>query len=343
MVGGVLGERKWSKPKEKQIVSREILKEENAVVDVVDMVSPSVVTISKSVFFRIGMSEASLKDQDIGSGFIIDANEGLVATNKHVVNDLQAEYKVITADNAELAVKKIYRDPVNDLAIIQVEFNGGNVKAVTMGDSGSLRVGQMVVAIGTAMGEFRSTVTTGVISGLGRGIKAGSLFEGAMEQLDNVIQTDAAINPGNSGGPLLNYSGEVIGVNVAVSQSGQNIGFAIPINVIKEAIDNFNNTGKFSRPYLGVRYQQLDKETAVLNSVPEGAYIVEVVKGSPAVTGGMKEKDIVVKIDGVGLSEERQLAEIISQKKVGDTINLEVYRGTETINLTVELKELGEP
>ena len=296
----------------------EVVKEENLVVEVVDRVSASVVTISAKGFW--------LKEQDIGSGFIIDATEGLIVTNKHVVNDLQAEYKIITTDNTELKAEKIYRDPVTDLAIIQVNLDG-NFQAVTLGDSDGLKVGQMVIAIGTALGEFRSTVTTGVISGLDRGISAG---------LTNVIQTDAAINPGNSGGPLLNYRGEVIGVNVAVSQSGQNIGFAIPINVIADSIDNFSNTGKFNRPYLGVRYQILDKKTAILNSVPQGAYVVEVVKGSPAEKAGIKENDIII-------IDEQGLTELISKKQVGDQVSLEIYRAGETINLTVTLAELGEP
>ena len=317
LVGGVLGERMRSKPKEKEVIQRGV-GEENAVVEVVDKVSASVVTISAKGFW--------LKEQDIGSGFIIDAAEGLIVTNKHVVSDLQAVYKIITTDNTELKAEKIYRDPVTDLAIIQVNLDG-NFKAVSLGDSDRLKVGQMVIAIGTAMGEFRSTVTTGVISGLERGISAG---------LTNVIQTDAAINPGNSGGPLLNYRGEVIGVNVAVNQAGQNIGFAIPINVISEAIDNFSNTGKFNRPYLGVRYQVLDKKTAILNSVPQGAYVVEVVKDSPADKAGIKENDIII-------IDEQGLTDLISKKQVGDMIDLEIYRAGETINLTVTLAELAEP
>lgn len=318
LVGGVLGERKWSKPRENQVVSREIIKEENAVVDVVDKVSPSVVTISAKGYF--------LKEQDIGSGFIIDSAEGLIVTNKHVVNDLQAEYKIITVDNTEFKAEKIYRDPVTDLAIIKVSL-GSDFKAATLGDSDKLKVGQMVVAIGTAMGEFRSTVTTGVISGLGRGISEG---------LTNAIQTDAAINPGNSGGPLLNYQGEVIGVNVAVSQVGQNIGFAIPINIIKAAIDNFSQTGKFSRPYLGVKYQVLDQKTAILNAVPQGAYVVEVVADSPAEKAGIKENDIIV-------IDEQGLTDLMSKSKAGDEVNLEIYRAGETINFEVVLQELGEP
>jgi S1-C subfamily serine protease len=231
---------------------------------------------------------------------------------------------------------------VNDLAILKVSPPAGGLKAVVLGDSNNLKVGQVVIAIGTALGEFRSTVTTGVISGLGRGIDAGSPFGGMLERLDNVIQTDAAINPGNSGGPLLNSLGQVVGVNVAMSNAGENIGFAIPINVIKESIDNFNATGKFSRPFLGVRYQMLDQRTAILNSVPQGAYVVEVIEGSPAEKAGVKENEIVVKIDGEQLDENNSLAEVIGKKKVGDEVSLEIYRDEETVKVKAKLEEAGE-
>ncbi len=337
-----------------QEIRREVLREESAVINVVEAVTPSVVTVGikktqktidpQSFFFDPfgGWFEQQI-EQDIGSGFIISKDEGLVVTNKHVVGDLEAEYRIITADNVELKAEKIYRDPVNDLAIIKVTpAAGANFKPVKMGDSSKLKVGQTVIAIGTALGEFRSTVTTGVISGLGRGINAGSLWQGASERLDNVIQTDAAINPGNSGGPLLNSSGEVIGVNVAISQAGQNIGFAIPINVISEAIDNFNRTGKFSRPYLGVKYQMLDKKTAILNNVVQGAYIIEVVKGSPAETGGIKDGDIVTQIDEIKLDEKNGLAEVVAKKKVGAEISLKIFRDGKEETIKVKLQEVGE-
>ena len=161
---------------------------------------------------------------------------------------------------------------------------------------------------------------------MGRGINAGSPFAGDVERLDNVIQTDAAINPGNSGGPLLNSSGQVIGVNTAVSASGQNIGFAIPINVVKEAVDNFNRTGQFNRPYLGVRYRILDQRTALMNEVP--------------VKGGIEEGDIITRLGGEKVNgSEESLASIIAKHKVGDKVEVEVYREGETRKLTVTLEE----
>ena len=187
------------------------------------------------------------------------------------------------------------------------------------------------------MGEFRHTVTTGVISGLGRGIEAGNGYGGYVERLDNVIQTDAAINPGNSGGPLLNSIGQVIGVNVAVSQGAQNIGFSIPIDVIKETLQIFNETGQFNRAQLGVRYKMITEETALLNGVPAGAYIVELVEGSAADNAGIVPGDILVKVDKQKVAEvEGGLAEILLKRKVGDVAIVEVYRDGKLIEKTVQ-------
>jgi S1-C subfamily serine protease len=162
---------------------------------------------------------------------------------------------------------------------------------------------------------------------MGRGITAGSPFEGYVERLDNVIQTDAAINPGNSGGPLLNSSGQVIGINTAVSSEGQNIGFALPINIVKESLDQFGKSGKFERPYLGVRYKMITRDLALLNEVPEGAYVQEVITDSPADKGGIVDGDIIVKIDNQKLTDNDQgLAKIIASKKVGDKVSIEIWR-----------------
>lgn len=188
--------------------------------------------------FRRVPRGSSQSEQNIGSGFIVKAN-GIIVTNKHVVSDENASYSIITNDNKEYSVKQIYRDPSNDLAILQIDVS--NLKPLKLGKSSNLKLGQTVIAIGTPLGEFTNTVTTGVISGLGRGITAGSVYEGYVEKLDDVIQTDAAINPGNSGGPLLNSSGEVIGINTAVAQQGQNIGFAIPVDVINNLLAKNNS------------------------------------------------------------------------------------------------------
>jgi len=328
-----------------------VVSEENVIIDAVDNVSPSVVTIgiqqtrtSPDVYsfnpfdpfspFQRQQGSSQQIEQDIGSGFII-SSDGLIVTNKHVVSVTDATYRVITKDDKTYDVVKIYRDPDNDLAIIKINATG--LTPVEMGDSSKIKVGQMAIAIGTALGEFRNTVTVGVISGVGRGITAGSPFEGSAEKLTNVIQTDAAINPGNSGGPLLNSAGQVIGVNTAVSSQGQNIGFALPINVVKDAVNNFNATGQFNRAYLGVEFRMISRQMAILNDVPEGAYLANVVAGSPADKAGLKTDDIIMKLNGEKLTETNDLAHAISGKKVGDQITLDIWRDGDQFTKTVTL------
>lgn len=328
-------------------IEQKVLKEESVIVEVVEKTAPSVVTVSVSRTERIpffsfdpfGLFDFRTKErkieQDIGTGFVIKG--GLVVTNKHVVADSSAKYKVIDKDNHIYPVEAIYRDPANDLAILKTNVN---LPSLELGDSDQLKVGQLVIAIGTALGEFRHTVTTGVISGLGRGIIAGSVFAGYVERLDNVIQTDAAINPGNSGGPLLNSAGQVIGVNVAVAGGAENIGFAIPINVVKESLKIFKETGEFRRPFLGVEYQMISKKAAILNEVPQGAYVRRVVPDSAADRAGLQEGDIIVEIDGQRLGEGQvELAKIINRKKVGDKIKIKYWREGETKTIKVELGE----
>lgn len=330
-----------------------LLTEENAVISVVEKVGPSVVTIGvrqkpieeRNRTFELFFPEEDLleekpEEQYIGSGFVVQ-KDGLVVTNKHVVSERGLEYLVIDDKGNTYEVESIYRDPVNDIAILQTSSAPEKgFKQIELGDSANLKVGQFVIAIGTALGEFPSTVTTGVVSGLGRGITAGSPFQGFVEELDNVIQTDAAINPGNSGGPLLNSSGQVIAVNTAVSGQGENIGFAIPINIVKDSIENFNNTGRFSRPYLGVSYTIISERSALLNEVPRGAFVQDVITGSAADEAGIKTGDIITEIDGEKISDESEsLAILISEKKVSDTIKVTVFRDGQTLTLNATLKE----
>ncbi|MCS7093337.1 MAG: trypsin-like peptidase domain-containing protein [Patescibacteria group bacterium] len=333
-----------------------IVNEESVIVDVVEKALPSVVTIGVnkvvsrgdlfefdpfdffSPFRRIPGRRERI-ETNIGSGFIV-SSDGLVITNKHVVADTSATYQVLTSDNKKYRVERVYRDPLNDLAILKI--NGSGFKPLELGNSNNLKLGQLVIAIGTPLGEFPNTVTTGIISGLGRGITAGSPFEGYVERLDNVIQTDAAINPGNSGGPLLNSKGQVIGINTAISSQGQNIGFAIPVNIVKELLERFKREGmNFSRPFLGVRYQMIDRETALINEVAEGAYIVEIIPGSPAEKGGLQEDDIIVEIDGKRLrtDDNQGLARIIAEKRVGQKISVKVWRNGEIKTFEITLEE----
>ena len=316
--------------KDKIITKTQIVDEESVVIKVVEKATPSVVTIS--------MSKADGGEQDVGSGFII-SSDGLVVTNKHVVADMTVNYKVVIGKDLVVEVKNIYRDPLNDLAILRVEKT--DLNAVELGDSDKLKVGQSVIAIGTALGEFRSTVTTGVVSGLGRGIVAGSAEN--TEKLDNVIQTDAAINPGNSGGPLFNSGGQVIGVNVAVSASGQNIGFALPINLAKESVDYFRTTGEFDRPYLGVGYKMVTQDEALKNKVVAGAWVQSISDNGPARKAGIKIGDIITEIDSEKLvdSDSGDLVKAINKKKIGDIIQVKIYRdkSEQIINVTLEKKE----
>src|SRR5579885_1369803 len=338
-----------------------VVTEESITISIVKQAGPSVVTVSGTSsqassgspfdfgfppFFDFGPSspgELQQPDQNspqsIGSGFII-SSDGMIVTNKHVVDDTSMTYQVVTSDGKKYSVKNIYRDPLNDVALIKIDPNqnpGKKLVPLTLGDSSHLQVGQYVIAIGTALGDLQNTVTTGVISGLGRGITAGSPYEGSVEQLSNVIQTDAAINPGNSGGPLLNSSGQVIGVNTAVSENGQNIGFAIPINVIKDSLTNFNQNGQFSRPFLGVSYTMLSKDLAILNNLPEGAYVQDVQSGSPADKAGIQQGDVIIKIDGQRIDANNQLSTVIAKKKVGQTITVTVYRDNKTQDLKATL------
>ncbi len=335
-----------------------IVTEESVTIDIVKKSGPSVVTVSEQLTaqgstgsFDFGPfsifgnpqpqdSTTPSEPRSIGSGFLL-SQDGLIVTNKHVVSDALGKYQVITSTDKKYDVQKIYRDPLNDVALIKIDLSQhpeDKLTSLSLGDSSNLQVGQYVVAIGTALGEFRNTVTTGVISGLGRGITAGSPFEGSVERLDNVIQTNAAINPGNSGGPLLNSSGQVIGVNTAVSQSGQNIGFAIPINVIKDSLNNFNSTGKFERPYLGVSYKMVSKDLAILNNVSEGAYVQQVVQGSPADKAGIQSGDVLIKVDDEAIGSKNQLSTVIAKKKIGDAIVITLFGDgkTMTVNATLE-------
>jgi serine protease Do len=338
-----------------------VVSEESVTIDIVKKQGPSVVTIAEEIpptgrnrgnfdpfyffypQFEVPEGSDPTEPVGIGSGFIL-TGDGMIVTNKHVVSDPQGKYHVITSDDKKYTVNKIYRDPQNDVAIIQIDPGqnaGQKLTPIALGDSSKLQVGQYVVAIGTALGEFRNTVTTGVISGLGRGVTTGSPYEES-ERLDDVIQTDAAINPGNSGGPLLNSSGQVIGVNTAISESGQNIGFAIPINVIKDSLNTFNATGKFDRPYLGVSYRMISKDVALLNELPEGGFVQEVVLDSPAERAGILEGDIIVRFDGQRVSGNTLLSQLIAKKKVGDTVTIEVYRDTKTVQIKATLGSATE-
>ena len=334
----------------------EITTEESAVINAVERALPSVVTIAikKTVTQNVysidpfnPFAQPNIQPQEqkvegnIGSGFVIDKN-GVIITNKHVVADIDATYTVITNENKTYTVDKIIRDPLNDLAIIKITSKEP-LNALQLTDSNMLKLGQRAIAIGTPLGEYKNTVTSGVVSGLGRGITTGSPYEGFVERLDNVIQTDAAISPGNSGGPLLNSSGDVIGLNTAVSLQGQSIGFAIPSNVIRELLSNYiASGGTISRPYLGVRYSIIDRDTALLNKVPAGALVRDIVKGSGADDAGIVIGDIITEIDGNDISKQDDIAKIITSHNVGDSLSVSIYRDKKIQKLQIKLKNATE-
>ncbi len=327
-------------------LQQRVVDESSDVIDVVKNVGPSVVTVSAqtpkqtviqfSPFGGFTQGTQGGTQQDIGSGFIV-SSDGLIVTNKHVVSDTTLTYQVSTSDGKSYNVTQISRDPNNDIAVLKIAASG--LKPIELGDSSNLQVGQFVIAIGTALGQFRNTVTTGVVSGLGRGINAGDAFQGYVEQLDNVIQTDAAINPGNSGGPLLNSAGQVIGINVAVAQGANNIAFSIPVNTVKDALNQYKAMGGFpAKAYLGVEYQMLTQQVALLNQVPQGAYVVNVIAGSPADKAGIQVGDVIFKIDGNTLNvASGGLGSLVSGKKPGDTISLDIWRNGQTSNIKVTL------
>jgi len=317
------------------IARQQIVTEESAVIEVVEKASPAVVSIAAKqvVFSPFGGSSA--EDNSIGTGFIVES-EGLILTNKHVVASENARYRVILKDGTDYPVQEIHRDPFVDLAILKIDASG--LPTVTLGDSSTLRVGQTAVAIGNALGKFSNTVTVGVISGIGRGVTASSGF-GRSEVLDDVIQTDAALNPGNSGGPLLNLSGEVVGINVATTSGAENIGFSIPINAVKPVLDDFKIKGRIVRPFLGIEYVIVTEDLSVLRKLPQGAFVQRVVDDTPAEEAGLKAGDIVTKIGGEAINEENTLAQVIRSHKVGDKLVFTVDRNGESLTLTAMLGE----
>ena len=278
-----------------------------------------------------------------GSGFLVSA-DGLIVTNKHVVEQKDVEYTVFTNNGKKHTATVVARDPVLDIALIKIQ---GTFPHLTLGNSDDLEIGQSVIAIGNALGEFRNTVSVGVISGLARSVTAGD-NSGKTEFLDKVIQTDAAINPGNSGGPLLDLSGRVVGVNVAVAQGSQSIGFALPINSVRGAIESVKATGKIIRPYLGIRYAPVTAQIKQQNnlSVDYGVLVTRgstsaelaVMPGSPADKAGLMENDIILEIDGVKLDEDADFASVIRSKKVGQVIKLKILHKGEEKKVSVTLE-----
>lgn len=280
-----------------------------------------------------------------GTGFII-SSDGLIATNKHVVNEKDAEYTVYLNDGRKYKGKVIALHPIDDLAIIKI--NATNLPYLKLGDSNKLKLGQTVIAIGNALGEFQNTVSVGVVSGLRRNIVASDNL-GNIQRLEGLIQTDAAINPGNSGGPLINLRGEVIGINTAIVSGAENIGFAIPVNRLKNMLYDLSTKGKVEVPFLGVRYLLVTEEIQKKFNLPfdYGAYVYSeddkkpaVLPNSPAEKAGIKKGDIILEVNGVKITPQNTLAQQITSRKVGDIINLKIWRNGKIITLQAQLESL---
>ncbi|MCL5733181.1 MAG: trypsin-like peptidase domain-containing protein [Patescibacteria group bacterium] len=284
-----------------------------------------------------------LQETGGGSGFIVSSN-GLILTNKHVAYDKTASYEVFLNDGRKFPAKILAQDPVQDLAVLKIDATG--LPTIDLGDSSNLDLGQTAIAIGNALGEFRNTVSVGVVSGLSRKITASGADFGT-ETINNVIQTDAAINPGNSGGPLLNLDGQVIGIDVATVQGAQNIGFAIPINQAKKDINSVISTGEIKIPYLGVRYLMVTSDVAKSKNLAyDYGALLESSTSSPAVEPnspadkiGLKAGDIILEVNGQKIDSDHALVDVINQYSVGDNTDMKVARGKDILNLSATLAQ----
>ncbi len=283
-----------------------------------------------------------------GTGFFV-SEDGLIVTNKHVVEDEDAEYTVLLKDEKEYPVKVIARHPVFDVAVLKIITNKKEkFPVLSFGDSDNIKVGQYALAIGNSLGEFNNSVSLGIVSGLGRNLKAGD-GRGNMEKLNNIIQTDAAINPGNSGGPLLNMHGDVIGINVAVASGAENVGFALPINKIKKIVEQVKEKGEISVAFLGVRYVVINKEIKEKNKLvyDYGALVsrgktrtdLAVLPGSPADKAGIVENDIILEINGEKITQENDMRTILSNYSVGDEVTLKVLSKGKEKEIKIKLEK----
>ncbi len=351
--GGVAGSNYHSKSSAN--IQRVVLNEGQLISTIAKEVGPSVVSVnvtSKSVQADpFGFSQP-VSQQSAGTGFVISSS-GIIITNRHVVPSGTSSVSVTLSDGTELKDVEVLgrtadSDPL-DVAFLKIKnTQGKKLVPLRLGDSSKSQVGDKVIAIGNALGQFQNTVTSGIVSGFGRDIQAGDQGgSSSSETLQNLIQTDAAINEGNSGGPLVDMSGQVIGINTALAGGqAQNIGFSIPINDVQGLIKSVLVNGKLERPYLGIRYVSLTDDYAYRYNLPvkRGAYVApsseggsSILSGSPAAKAGLQEKDIISKIDGVAIDDTHSLTSIVGSKSVGDKVSLTVIRDGKTLTLSATL------
>jgi len=282
-----------------------------------------------------------------GSGFIV-SKDGLILTNKHVVRDVTATYSVILANEKVLPAKILSRDPINDIAVLKIGAEE-DLPVSPMGDSSKLELGETLIAIGNALGNFKNTVSVGVVSGLSRFLSAQDGIAGTMSHLRGLIQTDAAINPGNSGGPLVDIEGNVVGINVATVMGAENIGFAIPINSAKKDLEDIREFGRIKKPFLGVRYVMLNEDikSQFKLTAAAGALVMKedvpndtaVVPGSPAEKAGLKERDIIISFNDTPVTENVTIQDILESCEIGQSVPIEFLRGKQKMVTEVTLEE----
>jgi serine protease Do len=321
-------------------ISDVTIDESSAVITATDKVSPAVVTIQRTSGGIFGGQSGS------GSGFIFDS-EGFILTNRHVVEDAE-NLTVVLNDGRNFEAIVYGVDTLTDLAIVRIDAT--DLPTAPIGSSAELEPGQLAIAIGNPLGNFQNTVTTGVVSGLGRRIQATDTSQTSSEQLNNLIQTDAAINPGNSGGPLVNSAGQVIGVNTAVSTDAQGIGFAIPIDVAKPIMEQALEGEELARPWIGIFYVSITPALAEAEGLPveRGALIgteggqAAIFPGSPAEQAGLQDGDIITAIEGEQVGAGGDLSMLIVRYSPGETITLRVLRGSSTTEVEVTLGELPD-
>jgi len=296
------------------------------------VVGITTVTLERNFFFGIRQSEG------VGTGVIVDSR-GYILTNSHVVNDGNArEVRVLLDSGQTLTAQVLWNDPALDLAVLKVDAT--NLPVADLGDSDKLMVGEVAIAIGNPLGlSFERTVTAGIISGLNRSIAINEY-----NSIDGLIQTDASINPGNSGGPLLNAKGEVIGINTAKIQSGEGLGFAIPINIAKPIVDEFIKKGEFTKVYMGIRGVDAANYIRTYNrdiGTEEGVIVYQVTPGSPAEESGLKQGDIIISINDAKISNMRQLQKELYKYRPGDVARLGIVRNREKLSISINFRSEG--